>query len=491
MMDYSYFFKKYKEYGEVTEIKYPIISAIGLPSAKIDELVFFESGEKGQIISLHENIVRIMLFSRSGIRVGTRLSRTDNQLSISIGKSLLGKIVNPFATPLSPTDSSVLKAESERSIDTAPSGISKRAKITKLLTTGTAVVDIAIPLGVGQRQLILGDRKTGKSTFVLSTIDSQIQEGAVAIYAAIGKKKSDIKELEAFMNVGDRRKNMLIVATTAFDSPGLIFLTPFSAMTIAEYFRDMGRNVLLIMDDLLTHAKFYREFSLLAEVFPGRDSYPGDIFHVHAKLLERAGNFKLEEKATAAISCFPIVETQEDDFTGYIVSNLMSITDGHLFFDTTVFAQGRHPSINIPLSVTRVGRQTQDKLMRNINRELNTLFSIYEKLESISHFGSEFSESVKSTLISGQKINLFFNQPPGMVISKEVYLILLALIWLQIINEESEIDATRDKLLKISQQPKNRLLLESFLKGDSFNDLLKTVKDNKEVILNLCNRVKN
>lgn len=485
MNDYNYHLKKYKEYGEVTEISYPIVKVVGLPSGKIKEIVMFETGEMGQIHDLNSDSLRIILFSPSAVKVGTKVSRTDSQLMIPARADFFGQILNPFGASLI-SQFADTKVDQYLPVDIAPLSIDARAKITKPLITGTAIVDIVLPIGKGQRELVLGDRKTGKSTFVLSTIKNQIEDGAVAIYAAIGNKKSDIKSLEEFMNTDElRKKNMIIVATSAFDSPGLIYLTPFTAMTLAEYFRDQGRDVLIIMDDLLTHAKFYREFSLLAESFPGRDSYPGDVFHIHAKLLERAGNFKHPKMGEVSITCLPTAETQDADLTGYIISNLMSITDGHLFFDNNVYARGIRPAINTPLSVTRVGKQTQDKIMKDINRELSTLFSVYEKVENLSHFGSELSESVKNTLQLGDKIQYFFNQPEGMTFPKEVYMVLFCLVWLGFINTEAEIEQARDKLMAMAQNKAKNKLLTDLLKADSFNGLLRNVGEKRDVLLKL------
>ncbi len=487
MNNYQYYYDKYKEYGEVTQIKYPIIEAIGLPSVKLDEVVVFESGEMGQVLSLGVDTAKIMLFSPSAVKTGTKICRIGQNLVIPTGEQMLGKMLNPFGAPISSKDETPA-TDSARIIDSDPPSIAHRAKITKPLDTGMSIVDIVVPLGQGQKQLILGDRKTGKSSFVLSVIKNQIQQGSIAIFAAIGKKKSDIKALESFMyDDPEIRKNMTIIATTAFDSPALIYLTPYTAMTLAEYFRDQGRNVIVVMDDLLTHAKFYREFSLLAETFPGRDSYPGNIFHIHAKLLERAGNFKMQKGIQdTSISCLPIVETQEADLSGYIVSNLMSITDGHLFFDGNVYAKGQRPAINIPLSVTRVGKQTQDMLMKNINRELTSLFSVYQKVESLSHFGSELSSSAKATFMIGEKIQLFFNQDTGLTLPKEVYLIVLSLIWLNVINTVDEIEKTRSKLLIAYQNQQNHDFLSSVIKVETFNDLLRVVGEKKEQIMKMA-----
>ncbi len=477
--------QKFGEYGEVVEVNYPIVSVIGIPSAKLNEIVIFETGDRGQIIALHHDFATVLLFTQMRLKTRTKLSRTGRYITVPIDNQLLGHAVNPFGQPLSGL-AQVSDSPNARRIDIPPQGIANRVKINKPLATGTALVDIMIPIGKGQRELILGDRKTGKSSFVLNAVRNQINDGAIAIYAAIGKKSSDIKQLEAFMSSEELKDKMIIVATSAFDSPGLIFLTPFTAMTIAEHFRDQGKDVIIIMDDLLTHAKFYREFSLLAQTFPGRDSYPADVFHVHARLLERAGSFKHPEYGESSITCLPIVETQEGDLTGYIVSNLMSITDGHIFFDYNVFSEGRRPAINIPLSVTRVGKQTQDKILKDINRELSSLFAVYERVENLSHFGSEMTDSVKSIFATGNKIYTLFNQNEGLIVPKEVSLIIFALIWMHIINDEALIDTTRQNLLKACDQEENRLFLRSLLNVENFNALLKNVNDYKAKILALC-----
>lgn len=310
MDQYNYYLEKYGEYGEVMQVNYPIVSAIGLPSARLNEIVVFDTGDHGQIFALHHDTASILLFSQTRMKTKAKLARTGRYIQTPVGKELLGHLLNPFGQPISKLASKP-ETEDSRPIDIPPQGIGKRVKISKQLTTGTALVDIMIPIGKGQRELVLGDRKTGKSSFVLNTIKHQLNEGTIAVYAAIGKKTNDIKQLEAFMNEDDRKDNMVIIATGAYDSPGLIFLTPFTAMTVAEYFRDLGKDVIVIFDDLLTHAKFYREFSLLAQTFPGRDSYPADVFYVHARLLERAGNFQHQDSGEASITCLPIAETHE------------------------------------------------------------------------------------------------------------------------------------------------------------------------------------
>src|SRR6185437_420062 len=218
-----------------------------------------------------------------------------------------------------------------------------------------------------------------------------------------------IKRLQEFFVAEKIMDKIVIVATSSYSSPSIIYQTPYAAMAIAEYYKELGQHTLLVMDDLSTHAKFYRELSLLARRFPGRDSYPGDIFYVHSKLLERGGNFKHPTAKEVAISCLPVIEIVEGDLTGYVSTNVMGITDGHIYLDTNIYYQGMRPAVNIPLSVTRVGRQTLDKLTRDVNKNLTSFLANYEKLQSLSHFGQELTDDVKRDLRIGELIYKFFN----------------------------------------------------------------------------------
>jgi F-type H+-transporting ATPase subunit alpha len=256
---------------------------------------------------------------------------------------------------------------------------------------------------------------------------NQAKSGAVCIYAAVGKKQSEIKRVESFLKEAKVWGQSVIVAASVQDSPGEIFCCPYTAMTVAEFFRDHGRDVLLVLDDMSTHAKFYRELSLLLRKFPGRDSYPGDIFHIHSKLLERAGNFRIGRRESS-ITCIPVAETIQGDITGYIQTNLMSMTDGHIYFDSELFVKGRRPAINPFISVTRVGHQTQTKLTREAGRILLDLLSSYERTQSFVRFGAELGESSRQILTMGDRVLMFFDQPMDRVLPLSVQLIALALL---------------------------------------------------------------
>lgn len=477
------------EFGVVERIYGPIVVVAGLPNARVNEIVIFQTGQMGQVFSLEQYSAQILVFSKEEVNVGTRVIRTGKFLTTPIGEELLGMIIDPLGNPI--TKQKTFKRPSlEREIDVPPLGILERSRVKSPFLTGVAIVDMMTPLGKGQKELVIGDRKTGKSSFLLASIKNQAKSGTIAIYAAIAKKQSDIKMIQNFFEKEKIIDKTIIVATTSYDTPTLIYLTPYAAMTIAEYFRDQGMDVVIVFDDLSTHAKFYREISLLAKKFPGRDSYPGDIFYTHARLLERSGNFKHPHKASeeVSITALPVVETIEGDFTGYISTNLMSMTDGHIFFDSNIYYRGRRPAINVALSVTRVGRQASSSLLRSINREITAFLALYEKMQNLSHFGAELTDSVKHVIKTGEMIYKFFEQSYNVVIPIQVQIILFSALWLTIVEEISvdKIAQYRQNLINAYYNPEVQSLFREILNANSFNQLLSNVVRKKEAIKNLC-----
>ncbi len=470
------------EYGIVYQVNHPIVFIDGLPKVKTREVIVFESGQKGEVFAINRGKVEARVFAHDPILVGTKVTRTNELLSIAVGKELLGHVINPLGELLDPSVAFTPPRQT-RQLDANPIGISGRKKITTQLLTGVSLVDLLLPLGRGQRELIIGDRKTGKTSLLMTAIKKQVSEGVIAIYAGIAKRKSDIKKMQDFFEKEKIMNKVIIVATSSYDSTSLIYQTPYAGMTIAEHFRDLGINTLLILDDLSTHAKFYREISLLAKRFPGRDSYPGDIFYTHSKLLERAGNFKHPTVGEVSITCLPVIEIVEGDFTGYVSTNVMGITDGHLYLDADIYYQGMRPAINVPLSVTRVGRQTLDKLSREINKDLTAFISSYEKLQSISHFGQELSEDVKKKLRIGEIIYKFFNQPYQLTVPKPVQLVMASLIMQDLIETKEMLEKVKHGLIDSYYNSATQKMLSEITNTHDLPAFHESIKKNKDALL--------
>jgi F-type H+-transporting ATPase subunit alpha len=358
------------EYGLVKQLKYPLVSIKGLPGAHPNETLIFEEGQVGQVFDMDNDYINALVYTSAPISLGSKVTRTNEALTIPVGEAILGTTIDPLGRPLRFGQTFSTRIE-RREVFNETLGINARATITEPFLTGLTKVDLLIPLGKGQRELVLGDAKTGKTTFLLNTLINQIrEEKTIVVYVAIGKKSSEIRFLEEFFVKEQINNYICIIAATSSDPASMIYLAPYSGMTIAEYFRDKGKNVLVIMDDLTTHAQRYREIALLSKRFPGRESYPGDIFYSHASLMERAGNYKFGSAGEVSITLLPVATTVEGDITGYISTNIISMTDGHIFFDTEAYNKGERPAVNIPLSVTRVGRKTQTPFVRQINREI-------------------------------------------------------------------------------------------------------------------------
>jgi len=485
MKDFKYYLDSISEIGFVEEASNTIVNVSGLPKIKTDEIVIFETGETGIALSFTAEVVEILVFSKKPIAHGTKVVRTNEFLKMPVGKEFFGKIIDPLGNPITLVDAYKKPTES-REINTQALGILSRKTITRQLETGIPAVDLVMPLGFGQKELVIGDRKTGKSNFLMQVILAQARQKHICIYAAIGKKKLDIKNAEDFFRKHGIFDQIVVIATSS-DSPiGLSYLAPFSAMTLSEYFRDQGYDVLVILDDLTSHAKYYREISLLGKRFPGRNSYPGDIFYTHAKLLERAGNF-VTPKGEKSITCLPVAETIQGDLSGYIQTNIMAMTDGHLYFDSDLFAKGRRPAINPFLSVTRVGRQTQSTLKRSINREILSFLTIYEKMQNFSHFGAELTESSRVTLAIGEKIVKFLNQGPSTTMPIGLQILLFSMLWNSILQNK-DVEPIGENVEKMIEKYKSKpdiskKIDEMITNSPTFNDLLKPIREKGDQIL--------
>ncbi len=456
MKKFEHYLQSTEEIGYIQKLLHGLVTITGLPNVRLFELVVFESGVLGQVISLQSDFIEVIVFEPANLRVGTRVVRTNERISIGVSEELLGKTIDPLgkieglAAPIT--------VKETRSIDIRPQGIMARAPIDKPLETGVGIVDIIIPLAKGQRQLIIGDRKSGKTTFLFQTLLNQARAGLICVYAAIGKRAIEIRQLEQFVVTNHIEKNVIIVATSSSEPSGLIYLTPYTAMTIAEYFRDQGKDSLVIMDDLSAHAAVYREITLIARRFPGRGSYPGDIFYTHARVMERGGNF-VTNNGSVSITVLPVVQSVMGDLAAYITTNIMSMTDGHLFFDTQLFDAGRRPAVNPFLSVTRVGLEAQTPIIRDVSRTLQSFLVQHEKMKQYTHFGAEVSQSVRDTISLGDRIYVFFQQLSDEIFPITTNIYILALLWGGLWA-----DIEHEKMKRIMRQIMNRYTTDNNFK---------------------------
>ena len=465
------------EIGTVSEVIHVLALVDGLPDARIDEIVVFDNNEMGQVIAMNEH-VEVLLLGNSEVRVDSKVARTGKFLDVPLGPELLGKIIDPLGNSLG--EPFTIANPVYHPIEKVPDKILNRDLIRDPLITGVPIVDLVVPLGRGQRELLVGDQKTGKTAFLLQTVVNQASHGNICVYSAIGKKKTSIMRFINYFKRYGVDKNVIIVASGSSDAPGLIFINPYVSMTIAEYFRDQGRDVVLVLDDLSTHAKYYREISLLGKRFPGRNSYPGDIFYVHSRLLERAGKF-----VKGSITVLPVVDTVLGDLAGFIQTNVMSMTDGHLYFDTEYANLGRHPAVNPFLSVTRVGFQTQSGLIRDVSRKLSAFLVELEKLRQFLHFGAELSQETLKSIATGDRLLAFFNQPTEVVIPLNVSVFVVGAImggvWRE--TEIPKMKATID------------VFLSSYTKRDAFkldvDNLIVKSQDLESLILNVRDNTAN
>jgi len=424
MKTFNDYLNKTGEVGFVDTVLGPIIYAHGLPHVHPKEMVLFETGEMGYVMSFNENQVEIALLSPTDVAVGTRIARTDGGLKIKVDDSMLGRVITS-----SDIEKSIFNLDDDTSdaydIDNTKTSFSERTKLTHPLEVKVTMVDMLIPLAKGQREIIVGDRKTGKSAFLHQVVLAAAEQGITCIYATIGKTEQEIQRVATFFKSHEVSKHVILIAANSAHRPAVTFLTPYIAMTIAEHFRDQGKDVLLVLDDLTTHARYYRELMLLAKRFPGRGSYPGDIFYIHSRLLERAGSF-----TKGTITCLPVAQSVQGDLSGYIQTNLMSITDGHIYFDNEYFDQGRRPAINPFLSVTRVGAQTQTDLQREIGRQLRGFLSHFEKIKQFKHFQSELSESIQSNFDLGERLQIFLDQSLDVLVPSSINIIIFGAVWI-------------------------------------------------------------
>jgi F-type H+-transporting ATPase subunit alpha len=398
-----------EEFGVVTYIGQGIARVDGLPNLQSEELVLFEKDRLGMAFNLDpDDIGVILLDSPEGLESGSEVRRTHRVLDTLVGEGLIGRVVDPLARPLD--NAGPVRATRRMPIECDAPPIMDRAPVSVPLATGTKAIDALIPVGRGQRQLILGDRQTGKTSIAVDCILNQKGKGVVCVYCAIGQRNSSVANVIANLTLNGAMEYSIVMVAAGDATAGLQFAAPYAAMTMGEYFMRQGRDVLVVFDDLTSHANAYRELSLLLRRPPGRESFPGDIFYIHSRLLERSTHLR-SELGGGSLTALPVVQTEAQNISAYIPTNLISITDGQIYVTPDLFQKGILPAIDVGKSVSRVGGKAQLPAYRAVAGDLRLFYSQFEELEVFSRFGSRLDERTRQTLARGRAIREALKQP--------------------------------------------------------------------------------
>ncbi len=390
------------ETGTVIMVGDGIARAYGLDRCMSNELVEFDNGEFGMALNLEENSVAIVILGNdAGIKEGDVVKRTGKVVSVPVGDEMIGRVVNALGMPID--GKAEIETQAVRPIESPAAGIIERKSVTVPLQTGIKAIDSMIPIGRGQRELIIGDRQTGKTVIATDTIINQKGKDVICIYVAIGQKQSTVAQLVEMFTVNGAMDYTIVVSASASELSPLQYIAPYTGCTIGEHFMAQGKDVLIVYDDLSKHAVAYRALSLLIRRPPGREAYPGDVFYIHSRLLERAARIA-PEFGGGSLTALPIIETQAGDVSAYIPTNVISITDGQIFLETELFYSGIRPAVNPGISVSRVGGNAQIKAMKKVAGTLKLVYSQFRELQSFAQFGSDLDADTKRRLAQGERV---------------------------------------------------------------------------------------
>ena len=392
---------KVEKVGKVIEVFDGIAKVSGLSDIKSSEMVTFAGGEAGVALNLEDDTVGVIILGDfSKIKEGDEVKATGRILEVPVSDAILGRVVNALGAPVD--GKGVIKTDRSYAIEKVAPGVITRQSVSEPVATGIKVIDAIIPIGRGQRELIIGDRQTGKTAIVIDTILNQKGQNMICVYVSIGQKNSKLRKLQVRLEAGGAMDYTVIVSAGASEPAPMSYIAPYTGVSIAEYFMDQGKDVLIVYDDLSKHAVAYREISLLLRRPPGREAFPGDVFYLHSRLLERACR-RNKEYGGGSITALPIIETQAGDITAYIPTNVISITDGQIFLETDLFYKGIRPAVNVGSSVSRVGSSAQIKAMKKVAGTLKLDLAQYRELEAFAQFGSDLDESTKKQLERGKR----------------------------------------------------------------------------------------
>ncbi|HEF4409530.1 TPA: F0F1 ATP synthase subunit alpha [Campylobacter jejuni] len=412
-----------EETGKIISVADGVAKVYGLKNIMAGEMVEFENGDKGMVLNLEESSVGIVILGKGeGLKEGASVKRLKKLLKVPVGEALIGRVVNALGEPIDAKG--VINANEYRFVEEKAKGIMARKSVHEPLHTGIKAIDALVPIGRGQRELIIGDRQTGKTTVAVDTIISQRGQGVICIYVAIGQKQSTVAQVVKRLEEHGAMEYTIVVNAGASDPAALQYLAPYTGVTMGEFFRDNAKHALIVYDDLSKHAVAYREMSLILRRPPGREAYPGDVFYLHSRLLERASKLN-DELGAGSLTALPIIETQAGDVSAYIPTNVISITDGQIFLETDLFNSGIRPAINVGLSVSRVGGAAQIKATKQVSGTLRLDLAQYRELQAFAQFASDLDEASRKQLERGQRMVELLKQPPYSPLSVEKQVVLI------------------------------------------------------------------
>ncbi len=412
-----------EETGKVIQFADGIARVQGLNNVMAGEMVEFETGDRGMALNLEESVVGIVVLGKGAdIKEGSSVKRLGRLLKVPVGDNLVGRVVNPLGEPIDGKGD--IEATQHRFVEEKAPGIMARKSVHEPLQTGIKAIDALVPIGRGQRELIIGDRQTGKTTVAVDAIINQKGQDVICIYVAIGQKQSTVAQVVKKLEEHGAMDYTIIVNAAASESAALQFLAPYAGVTMGEYFRDNGRHALIVYDDLSKHAVAYREMSLILRRPPGREAYPGDVFYLHSRLLERAAKLS-DELGAGSMTALPIIETQAGDVSAYIPTNVISITDGQIFLETDLFNSGIRPAINVGLSVSRVGGAAQIKAIKQVSGTLRLDLAQYRELQAFAQFASDLDETSRKQLERGARMVEVLKQGPYSPVPVEKQVVII------------------------------------------------------------------
>ncbi|HDZ5081051.1 TPA: F0F1 ATP synthase subunit alpha [Campylobacter jejuni] len=412
-----------EETGKIISVADGVAKVYGLKNIMAGEMVEFENGDKGMALNLEESSVGIVILGKGeGLKEGASVKRLKKLLKVPVGEALIGRVVNALGEPIDAKG--VINANEYRFVEEKAKGIMARKSVHEPLHTGIKAIDALVPIGRGQRELIIGDRQTGKTTVAVDTIISQRGQGVICIYVAIGQKQSTVAQVVKRLEEHGAMEYTIVINAGASDPAVLQYLAPYTGVTMGEFFRDNAKHALIVYDDLSKHAVAYREMSLILRRPPGREAYPGDVFYLHSRLLERASKLN-DELGAGSLTALPIIETQAGDVSAYIPTNVISITDGQIFLETDLFNSGIRPAINVGLSVSRVGGAAQIKATKQVSGTLRLDLAQYRELQAFAQFASDLDEASRKQLERGQRMVELLKQPPYSPLSVEKQVVLI------------------------------------------------------------------